>query len=240
MDCKRRSSQGFTLIELLVVIAIIGILASLLMVTFPAIRERGRQTACTNNLRQFLTAIQMYMNDYDDNYPPWLSNLYPRYVDVTKLFICPSDSDAGKTGPIPSWSTGSKFEEAWDIAGQSADSAQQLRNPDVPACSYLYEFNLSDCSWWDGGDYPDKYAIGNRDGKVSWKEVKVGVEQRGLQADGTFSTTEKWGGHVPIVRCFWHTERKFGVSSVVLNAASGDMNVYRSGLSKDSWKEENR
>jgi hypothetical protein len=204
------------------------------MVTLGMVRERARQAYCTNNLRQFLLSTQMYMNDFND-YAPWLSNLYPKYLDAAKVYVCPSDPNSGKTGPIPAWSTGSKFEEAWDIPGGTGD-AQPLRNPDIEACSYLYEFNLSECSWWDGGDYPDKYGTGNKDGKVSWKEVKVEVEQRGLQADGTYSKTEKWGGHVPLVRCFWHTERKFGQAAMVLNAASGEMSVFRSSVGKDDWK----
>ena len=232
-----RLLEGFTLIELLVVIAIIMILMSLLAVVAPAVRERGRQSVCTNNLKEFLKCIEMYKNDFQDEYPPWLSNLYPKYTgEVKKIYACPSDTDKGLKGPIPSWSTGSQFEEAWDVAGKNTDPAQALRNSEIEGCSYLYEFNMSDCSWWDGGDYPDKYSAGNRDGKVSWKEVKIGVEQRGLQADGSYSTTEKWRGHVPIIRCFWHTEQKFGFQSVVLNAASGDLNVYRSGVGGSDWK----
>lgn len=232
------SRHAFTLVELLVVIAIIGILAAFLLPTLAAARERARQALCINNLKQFMNGIQMYMNEHED-YPPWLSNLYPKYIPTKKTFICPSDEYQGKYGPVPPWSTGSKFEEAADLPG-GTDPAQQDRNNEIDACSYLYEFNNSECSWWDGGDYPDKYGIGNKDGRVSWKEVKIEVEQKGLQPDGTYSKEERWGGHVPIVRCFWHTERRFGTSAIVLNLASGDANVFKSGVGKDDWKKEFR
>lgn len=61
--------SGFTLIELLVVIAIIAILAAILFPVFAKAREKARQTACTNNQRQIVTAAQMYCQDHDEEFP---------------------------------------------------------------------------------------------------------------------------------------------------------------------------
>lgn len=61
--------RGFTLIELLVVIAIIAILAAILFPVFAKAREKARQTACTNNQRQIVTAVQMYTQDHDEMLP---------------------------------------------------------------------------------------------------------------------------------------------------------------------------
>ncbi len=63
--------RGFTLIELLVVIAIIAILAAILFPVFAQAREKARQTTCTSNLKQIGTAFMMYVQDYDETYPPW-------------------------------------------------------------------------------------------------------------------------------------------------------------------------
>ena len=61
--------RGFTLIELLVVIAIIAILAAILFPVFAQAREKARQTACINNLKQLGTSLAMYRGDYDGRDP---------------------------------------------------------------------------------------------------------------------------------------------------------------------------
>jgi prepilin-type N-terminal cleavage/methylation domain-containing protein len=66
-----RQRGGFTLIELLVVIAIIAILAAILFPVFAQAREKARQTTCVSNLKQIGTAFMMYVQDYDETYPPW-------------------------------------------------------------------------------------------------------------------------------------------------------------------------
>ena len=62
--------KGFTLIELLVVIAIIAILAAILFPVFAQAREKARQTSCLSNTKQLGTALQLYIDDFDETYPP--------------------------------------------------------------------------------------------------------------------------------------------------------------------------
>lgn len=102
-------NRAFTLIELLVVIAIIAILAAILFPVFAQARAKARQTACLSNMKQIGTAVMMYVQDYDEVYPPsqvplsppapansvmsWPTLIFP-YVKSEGVFVCPD----GETG----------------------------------------------------------------------------------------------------------------------------------------------
>jgi type II secretory pathway pseudopilin PulG len=86
------------LIELLVVIAVMGILASLLLPTLSRAKEKGRSTACLNNLRQLEMAAALYAADHQDELPPrffipyWTLPLQPYYKNV-ELLKCASEQN---------------------------------------------------------------------------------------------------------------------------------------------------
>jgi prepilin-type N-terminal cleavage/methylation domain-containing protein/prepilin-type processing-associated H-X9-DG protein len=110
-SARERGRAGFTLIELLVVIAIIAILAAILFPVFAQAREKARQASCLSNQRQLSTAMQMYMQDYDERFPSWVNDVpkspeFPNgkntwvenlqaYSKNKKIWLCPSDNTPG-------------------------------------------------------------------------------------------------------------------------------------------------
>ena len=82
--------QAFTLIELLVVIAIIAILAAILFPVFASAKAAAKKTTGTSNLKQYGTAVHLYLSDYDDTFPITYTPLQGFY-SVDTLVPVPGD-----------------------------------------------------------------------------------------------------------------------------------------------------
>jgi prepilin-type N-terminal cleavage/methylation domain-containing protein/prepilin-type processing-associated H-X9-DG protein len=111
--------RGFTLIELLVVIAIIAILAAILFPVFAQARSKARQAMCLSNMKQLGVAFMLYVQDYDETFPPtdyqapervtWTTLVNP-YIKASgntetknqrkSIFACPS---IDQSVPDPTW-----------------------------------------------------------------------------------------------------------------------------------------
>jgi len=69
--------EGFTLIELLVVISIIGVLATLVLVSFGPAQKQARDTVRKSDLNQFRTSLE--------NFASKGNGLYPSFIDSSGI-----------------------------------------------------------------------------------------------------------------------------------------------------------
>ena len=91
-----KEKNAFTLIELLVVIAVIAILMGILLPSLQRARKQAKTAICQSNLKQWGTAIAMYIADYNGKMwpiPPrtgeWMHLLRAYYGDLDKIRACP-------------------------------------------------------------------------------------------------------------------------------------------------------
>lgn len=117
---------GFTLIELLVVIAIIAILAAIIFPILSQAKQAGYRASCLGNLKQIGAAMNMYQQDWDNDYPSvapypgpedewhfatWIRMLLSGYYSGSrKVFNCPGAANPFEAGS-PKMKIGYGFNE---------------------------------------------------------------------------------------------------------------------------------
>jgi prepilin-type N-terminal cleavage/methylation domain-containing protein/prepilin-type processing-associated H-X9-DG protein len=69
---SRGRRHAFTLIELLVALLIVAVLASLAANLTARARDIAHKVACASNLRQLGVAVRLYLNENDNQFPPYV------------------------------------------------------------------------------------------------------------------------------------------------------------------------
>ncbi|MBA4293455.1 hypothetical protein C0431_10860 [bacterium] len=124
--------KAFTLIELLVVIAIIAILAAILFPVFAQAKLAAKKVSDLSNTKQIGIAMQIYISDFDDTYPPanyrnndssafgevhWSWMVLP-YVKNEQIFVSPADKIGGWA---PSCWNGANNNRGFGVPGVQSD-----------------------------------------------------------------------------------------------------------------------
>lgn len=71
-------------------VIMVAVLGAVLMPVFSQAREKARTTSCQSNLKQLSLAMLMYVQDYDEKYPPkgvWSGGTMP-YVKNYMVYLC--------------------------------------------------------------------------------------------------------------------------------------------------------
>lgn len=200
----------FTLVEMLVVIAVIAILAGMLLPAIHKGRVRAKEAACINNLRQLSSGIELYRGENGQHWPPWITILYPDYIDQKGSFLCPIDDTAGLEGGRPEWMD--VKDQSWseddlnyyyDMDGPNPPSGPDPKdNTDGGMnCSYLYEWSAYECDWITD---PHDWDI-DGDGITTWLEAKQSQSRMDpLPVNGGAFQITGSSERTPVLRCFWH------------------------------------
>jgi prepilin-type N-terminal cleavage/methylation domain-containing protein/prepilin-type processing-associated H-X9-DG protein len=134
--------KAFTLIELLVTIAVVAILAAILLPVLSRGKLPAQAAKCASNLRQFVTAAQMYWDDNNGNTFPFVGatttngtyywfGLLGQGAEETRSFD-------PTTSPLYPWlGTGVDFCPAFAYS-----SSQFKLKASVPTCDYGYNSSI--------------------------------------------------------------------------------------------------
>jgi prepilin-type N-terminal cleavage/methylation domain-containing protein len=207
--------HAFTLVEMLVVVAIIAVLAGMLIPTVGVVRRLMNDVKCGNQLQQIGAAIEVFKQNNDERFPNHLIgapgttekdtsiliNSDSQLRGLSKLFICPRDSQGGKDSKLGrgSFDDLSYLYDSGPVFGKTVGS------------SYLYEANgaqlqPNQVTWFytraDAGQFTRSK---DPEPMPTWGVAKHNQLINGSPDDsGTLYSGAFAPSLFPIVRCFWH------------------------------------
>lgn len=92
--------KGFTLVELLVVISVIGVLSTLVLVSFGPVQKQARDTQRKSDIKQYQSSLESYANKTDGIYVISETATDPSGFcdELTGTETCPQDPKEGEDG----------------------------------------------------------------------------------------------------------------------------------------------
>jgi len=170
--------SGFTLVEILLVLAIIAVLVALVLSTVQYALKYARRGTCMNNLRQLVTALKWYDQNWGG--PPPLRVAHDSWdkvqPEIKPVLLCPKDFTRGELIP------GTLSRKPRNLVRSSYSPWYFLNELDCPggwAPLPDAEKIWFICEWHD----PDHYLYAYADGHVEWANdfIPGQVEGRALR-----------------------------------------------------------
>lgn len=156
-------SRGFTLVEVLVSAAVIAVLVGLLVPALFGARRSARQVSCMNNIRQFVAADAMYLNDYRQF--PAMSPFVPTSIAVSRLRQIGQYFEM----PVP--------------AGEAAQWPRRATQPEWINCPFARDSGYAEGVTVGGGLYTGYVYVGGLDQSDLVKNGLGTVARKGHAAD---------------------------------------------------------
>lgn len=198
-----------------------------LLLSYAAMDQASQYERLVAELRTVGAALQAYTRDHNGQLPPRLTNLVSQAYLMKDGLVSSADPSCGKEGGVPN------SYSAW---GQASET-------DEKGSSYLYEFSEAPCKWdWKSylGDKPSAADVDtNRDGTVSWSEIKNwqllhgDVVQQPKNRPYAIS-------RFPVVRCYWHQYPNAYTNAAgrtVLNLSADLQSVF---ISQPQWEKDSQ
>ncbi len=203
----RRESKGFTLIELLVVIAIIGILAAMVFPVFARARESARKAVCLSNVKNIGLAIQMYLADNNDTFPPFESRTDVRDYIATQVGYDCGEEGYRKHNPFLAWPVVldeyTKNRDVWRCPSAKLVTGPAYIIPNYGPGGWLGYLKSPEGEWgWLSGDeypytiepcrgaFPPGWGGDVTDSFVQQRMAVAGAGLYGAGREGSSSATE--------------------------------------------------
>ncbi len=141
--------KGFTLIELLVVIAIIAMLLAILMPALNKVKRLAQRLICTTNLKGMGTAMIVYANDFEDEYPVQGGTALHTWAEQTSGWQAANKDWANPPGNITAGASLFLLVREADVSPKSF----VCRSSDEKPYDGKNERNLELVELWDFGIY---------------------------------------------------------------------------------------
>jgi hypothetical protein len=161
------------------------------LVPYASLDAAAQYDRLVQELKVISVALQAYAKDHNGQLPPRLTNLVSQAYLPAGALVSSADPSFGLEGGVP----------------DSYSQWTQSPETDEKGSSYFYEFSDAACKWdWKSylGDTPSATDVDtNRDGTVSWSEVK---NWQLLHGD-VVQKPKNWPytiSRFPAVRCYWY------------------------------------